>query len=298
MIIKSTYVLKLTGPVGNFVWASAYTGPDLVGGLSLLNNNDDCFISVTGTGTLDADPGAGYDPVLPFSGSLSKCVSILNSNGSYLSKKDNLGIGCNFKDGSGNILTVSALYWPDDVDPGPGVFNLSPSGGKGFYVAVFDPSLNFVSAVNIIGSIVLEDSPPLMVKDPSSNAVYFLGGMKGSIDLDPQGGNCTLSANGGFDVYVLKLDQNGITTSIDELSRFSQQTITIYPNPSSGKFFVTATGEANLDVVNTLGQIVSSVELGSRNNYREALDLETPGIYFLKGNSRGKAVCKKVIVNK
>ena len=90
----------------------------------------------------------------------------------------------------------------------------------------------------------------------------------------------TLNHNDGYPI----LGANNL--AVDE---YAMQTLTVYPNPTSGRF--TAEGTGVISVYNTLGQMVLSKEI------REKATLELPrGMYFIRlAGEKGKRMTKIVV---
>jgi N-acetylneuraminic acid mutarotase len=106
---------------------------------------------------------------------------------------------------------------------------------------------------------------------------------------------------------VTGTDANGcsntaaITQTVSECTGIKTTTlthteITVFPNPSAGKFNLSATGELELSLVNGLGQAIDHIRLTSQNKYTaEISDLPT-GVYFITGKSGTGIITKKLIV--
>lgn len=72
--------------------------------------------------------------------------------------------------------------------------------------------------------------------------------------------------------------------------------ITVYPNPSNGKFTIQSNQKINLILINQIGQILKSLELNSENHFQVEVSELAQGIYFVTGNSGGKRVNQKIII--
>ncbi len=109
-------------------------------------------------------------------------------------------------DASGNVYTTGFFSGTTDFDPGPGVFNLSSSGGYDIYISKLDASGNFVWAVRMGGTT--NDVGLGIALDLSGN-VYTTGQFTGTADFNPGAPVFSMSSSGGDDIYISKLDNNG-----------------------------------------------------------------------------------------
>ena len=109
-------------------------------------------------------------------------------------------------DASGNIYTTGLFNGTADFDPGAAIYTLSSAGNSDIFVSKIDASGNFVWAVQIGGTGA--DVGNGIVKDASGN-IYVTGSFSSTVDFDPSAGTNTLTANGGLDVFVLKLNMSG-----------------------------------------------------------------------------------------
>ncbi len=116
-------------------------------------------------------------------------------------------------DNDGNIYTSGYFSGTHDFDPGPGVFELSSTGTPNIFILKLDSAGNFLWVAGIgggeqvIGNYVLGNP---IATDQSGN-IYVTGFFKGTTDFDPGPGAYNLTSTGGrSDVFVLKLDSNGI----------------------------------------------------------------------------------------
>lgn len=98
----------------------------------------------------------------------------------------------------------------------------------------------------------------------------------------------------------LKIDEihfksQPLNTSVPTLS--VQNSVSIYPNPSSGEFTMQSTlhNLQEVEVYNALGEKVITKSLNSKSC---VLHMNQEGIYFVKMTSNGKIFTKKLIVNK
>ncbi len=109
------------------------------------------------------------------------------------------------RDASGNILVTGQVGGAADFDPGPGVVNATPADAT-TYVAKYssDGSLLWVRGFAGTDSLDLVG----MAADSSGN-VLIAGSFSGTVDFDPGAGVSALTAVGGTDIFLAKLDASG-----------------------------------------------------------------------------------------
>lgn len=74
--------------------------------------------------------------------------------------------------------------------------------------------------------------------------------------------------------------------------------ITIYPNPSSGRIFISTINNSTVESFKILsldGKIIMNENIALSNEYIE-LDLK-PGVYFIEVNTKSQSVFKKLVIN-
>jgi len=105
-------------------------------------------------------------------------------------------------DSSGNVYTTGYFQSTIDFDPNAGVFELT-SLGKDIFVSKLDRNGNFVWAKRMGGAS--EDVGNSITVDSNGN-IYVTGYFEGA---DAVFGTTNLASDGGFDIFVTKLDSNG-----------------------------------------------------------------------------------------
>ncbi len=109
-------------------------------------------------------------------------------------------------DNNGNVYIAGAFEGTVDFDPGSGTYNLSAAGNDDIFIQKLDAAGNFLWAKSI-GSVGWEDAFGMTI-DNAGN-VYVTGYFDGSVDFDPGNGYYYLYAQGGGDIFVLKLNSSG-----------------------------------------------------------------------------------------
>lgn len=157
------------------------------------------------TGVVDFDLGPGVFE-LTSDGSRDIFVSKLDSAGNFLWAR-RLG-GATIEvvagvavDGDGNVYTTGLFQGTIDLNPGPGVFNLSSEGG---FVSKLNSSGNFIWARKFNGGASVKS----ITVDGGGN-VYTTGYFLGPVDFDPGNGVFTLTSPGTSETFVSKLNRAG-----------------------------------------------------------------------------------------
>ncbi len=111
-------------------------------------------------------------------------------------------------DDQGNVYTVGCFTGLTNFDPTSSSpsSSLTSNGGSDGFVEKFDSNGNFLWVVQIGGGG--DDCIEDVAIDTSGNVVVT-GFFEGTCDFDPSSGNLLLGSNGGEDIFVEKLDQNG-----------------------------------------------------------------------------------------
>ena len=160
-------------------------------------------------GTVDFDPGVGIYTLTSL-GSDDVFISKLNASGNFVWAKQ-LG-GANNERGlsitvdvSGNVYTLGWFGGITDFDPGVAVYNFTSAIGGSYdmFISKLDASGAFVYAKQFDGSRGLS-----IAVDINSN-VYTAGSFIGTVDFNPGAGVFNLTAVGGNDIFISKLDAFG-----------------------------------------------------------------------------------------
>jgi hypothetical protein len=167
----------------------------------------------TFSGTLDFDPGAGVTNVTSSSSGTATdlYVSKVNSSGSlvWLQKLDN--VSHSFKgitiDAAANVYIGGTFSGTVDFDPGAGSYPLTSAGGDDAFIAKLNSTGGFVWAQRFGGAGT--DNAKAVAVDGNGN-VCLTGAFSGTVDFSTDANNpFVLSAAGGSDAYILKVDALG-----------------------------------------------------------------------------------------
>ena len=224
---------------GNFIWAKGChgNGYDRINSMDI-DNSGNIILVGSYTGTTDFDPGIGQ--FLMSSGNLGSTIGYnsfvlkLNSSGDFIwarnlgsTSQNDLGNGV-VVDGNGNVYFSGFFKGTVDFDTGISVFNLSTiqSGRAEIYVSKLDSSGSFIWAKNFPalsgpnqGNLGWE-----MEIDQFGN-IATVGYFSGTVDFDPGFGVYSLTANGGNDGFISKLNTNGDFISAYQLGGIGEDRI-------------------------------------------------------------------------
>lgn len=211
-ITENSFVLKLD-PSGNLVWVKQICGfSENYANTIALGNHNELIITGRFNSTADFDPGSGTDSLNPSLGDLY--ILKLDTAGNFTWAKQIVsttvgsGIYSCIADQSGNILAAGNLTGTTDLDPGPGVFNLTATSttSSSNFLLKLDANGNFLWAYKFdnVDPTLKNGS---VLADAANN--YYLGGViLGSANLDLTGGSHHVAATTGNDHFILKIDSN------------------------------------------------------------------------------------------
>lgn len=210
--LSDAFILKLNTS-GDFVWAKQLGGA----GFDELHNIDvdeagNIYTTGRFEGTADFNPSALGVYNLVSAGGSDAFVSKLNSSGNFVWARAMGGIssqtGDNIcVDNLGGIITTGTFVGVTDFDPGPAVYNLTPSG---------PPDNRYILKLTAAGDFVWAKQLPntsltswMALTTDLLNNVYVAGVYNGDIDCDPGAGTFVLTHSGNHDVFTLKLNDAG-----------------------------------------------------------------------------------------
>lgn len=284
-------------------WAKSLGGPDHDESYSVTSDqNGNVYTTGHFKGTADFDPGTGvYN--LTSNGERDIFISKLDAAGNFVWARS---IGGSLDDesysidvdNSGNVYITGGFQGTVDFDPGTGSQLLTASQ-KDIFICKLDNNGAYVWARNMggPGSGSLGNTYVLksLVVDAAQN-VYYSGSFNQTVDFDPGPGVHNLTAVGGFDIYMAKLNASGnyvwaknIGGAMDDESNF----ITLDNNALylTGSFRGTAdfdpgTGTSNLTAIG--GEDIFVAKYDTAGNYAWARNMG--------GGAVNKSLC--IAVNK
>lgn len=202
------FIVKLTSS-GEYLWAAKFgnTGDDR-GNSVAVGSSDSVYISGRFSGTADFDPSANVE-TMTASGNDNYLVK-LSSDGIFTWVKKFGGTGGEYfayvATTSDYVYITGSFQLTADFDPGVGTFSMTSAGNPDIYLAKLNSAGEFQWAKRI-GAGNAEFSRSITL-DAQGN-VLVAGIFQLSPDFDPGSETVTVSAIGGQDVFLLKLDSSG-----------------------------------------------------------------------------------------
>lgn len=207
---NDVFVQKIDGN-GNFLWAKSFGGSILDEGRSIATDaSGNIYITGYFMGTVDFDPGAATTN-LTSAGGNDVFVQKLDPLGNLLwarsfgGSSNDVGNSIHI-DPSGNAVITGFFQGTVDFDPGTGNTSLSSEGNYDIFIQKIDASGSFVWARSF-GGTSLDESRSITTDDLGN--VYTTGYFAGNVDFDPGAGTTSLTAAGGDDIFVQKLNSSG-----------------------------------------------------------------------------------------
>lgn len=195
---------------GNFIWTKSIGGATNDQGISIdIDASDNILVNGHFTGTVNFDPSGGSFNLTSI-GATDAFVMKLSNSGNLVWVKQFGGVGQGVTsksialDDTGNIYSTGSYTGPSDFDPSSNIFNLS--GVNDIYVTKLDNSGNFIWAKSFGGN---DTADAYSIATDHAGNIYTTGRFRETTDFDPNLGVVNLTSAGGFDIYIVKLDNLG-----------------------------------------------------------------------------------------
>jgi hypothetical protein len=220
------FILK-EDAAGNFVWAKQFTALSpsayTLGGTEIdVDASGNVYIAGSIRDSVDMDPGPGFYSLSARGGGVGFILK-LDAAGNFVWAKGHEAdtiTHWSFINGmkliGGAIYATAAFVGTVDLDPGPGIFNVTaPSGERSMLLIKMDTAGNFIWGKPISGKGI--DYLNSFTADGAAN-LYITGGFQDTVDFDPGPGTYKLAATPwkpgipfGYnsDVFIAKYDSAG-----------------------------------------------------------------------------------------
>jgi hypothetical protein len=246
---KDVFICKYDNS-GNFIWARQIVGSYSYDYVSSIAIDDSGNIYAAGyfEGTLDCDPGPGTFN-LSSNGDASFILK-LNSSGNFVWAKQLGSVDTRIYsmtvDMTGNVYSTGTFWYTSDFDPGPATYNLTAVGSDAF-VSKLDAAGSFVWAKQLGSTNWNEYTNPNSIAVDVWGSVYTTGYFTGTIDFDPGTVLYHLTASGGQDIYISKLNSLGDFVWAKQLSGPGQESATSITVDFIGDVFTTGNFKDSVD---------------------------------------------------
>lgn len=218
------FIQRLDGN-GNYKWSKSF-GNGGNGSITAMTEDKYGNLYFTGgfDGTYDFDPDTGVFNLTAVY-ARDYFVLKLDSNGNFLwvigmgGSSTDQGLSIEV-DNNLNIYTSGVFSTTVDFDPKNGVYNLTSNGLRDAFIQKLDSAGNLVWAYSLGGTY--QDDATNLRLDKVGN-ICVSGTFSGNVDFDFGLGVDTLTGNG--DVYILKIDTNGI---FDWVKYFNGPSVSVF----------------------------------------------------------------------
>tara|TARA_R110002049_G_scaffold65035_1_gene170979 strand:+ start:117987 stop:120212 length:2226 start_codon:yes stop_codon:yes gene_type:complete len=139
-------------------------------------------------------------------------------------------------DSSGNIYMTGYYTGTVDFDPNSNVENLTSVGNKDIFIQKLDANGNLIWIKSIGGNGY--DIAKSITIDASGN-IYLTGNFQETVDFNPGPETNTLTSNGDWDFFLLKLDSNGNFIWVNSTGGSSSDDVNSVAIDSSGNVYLT-----------------------------------------------------------
>jgi hypothetical protein len=192
-------------------WAVAHGGSQFDQGTGIAVHSDGTIVSVGAfRNSMDADPGPGVTTLIS-QGGTDWYIIKLSASGQLVWARS-IG-GTNNEeaasvaiDPSGNVIVVGWVNGTVDMDPGPGVDEVTTVALDDVAILKLDPDGNLLWH-HVFGSNV-SDRGRSVTCDNDGN-IHLVGNLLGPVDVEPGPGTTLIGGAGGTDAFVMKLAPDG-----------------------------------------------------------------------------------------
>lgn len=206
---SDTYISKFDS-TGQLLWVKQIGGQSTARGIFLdiegkLHIGGDFLLAG------DFDPGPGIFNMTPLNNSSDVFILTLDVDGNFIDAYQVGGNGQEYlgsmtMDHDGHMLIGGLFSGTSDFDPGNGESIFTAGFLNDLFVVKYDANADFIWANEISGNIQGDVSSIVI---DSVNNIYIAGAFDDIRDFNPGPDSVKLTAVGGWDIYVLKWNEDG-----------------------------------------------------------------------------------------
>jgi gliding motility-associated-like protein/uncharacterized delta-60 repeat protein len=234
-------------PALDWVQQFGSAGNELIQGM-VRDASGNIYLSGGFTGTIDFDPGPGVSNMTS-AGQRDIFVVKMDAVGNFVwafrtGGTDSESASALSVDGSGNVYVAGSYAFAFDFDPGAGVVNLGAVNSDDIFIVKLDASGNFSwakkvggSSTDLVGDIAIS----------SSGDIWLTGGFRSTVDFDPGTGISNLTAAALYDIYILRLDQDGNFLSVGHVSGSGSEIALSIDIDPTGNLLLTGNFQVTVD---------------------------------------------------
>lgn len=255
---ENAFILKLDN-AGNFIWAKVITGTQSSEPYEMaVDAGGKVYTTGYFRGTFDFDPGAGTQSISSTVGDRDAYILKLDENGNFVWVKRVGAFSIEWGnaiaiDPSGNIVIAGEYIGTVDFDPGAGVFNLTSNGDyRDIFLLKLDNTGNFLWAGTVGGSD--HESCDGIGTDALGN-IYLAGAFAGVADLNPGSGITNVTAAGGYDIFISKIDVSGALTWVIRVGNANTERVLSLTADAAGTVYGTGFFGGTVDFDPGLGTV-------------------------------------------
>ena len=197
---------------GNYVWTKATEGGSFSPNIYMtLDNIGNIFVTGGFVGITDFDPGtAAYKLTSTSIVSTNIFIFKLTASGDFGWAKMMLGgpgFGASITtDNTGNVYSTGKFAGTVDFDPGTDTHELAYTGTADIYISILKNNGDFINAIKLGGN---NDSEGTGIALDNGGNIYITGTFSGTVDFNPGSVIYNLTASGGGDIFVTKINSSG-----------------------------------------------------------------------------------------
>ncbi|TAE16783.1 MAG: hypothetical protein EAZ95_07265, partial [Bacteroidetes bacterium] len=198
---------------GNFIWVKTIGNTSSEFGMDMkVDASGNVYSIGSFVNIVDFDPNSGVYHLDSGSGG-GVYIQKLDTNGNFVWAKALAGVGVAMDmgksidiDNLGNVYITGGFIRTTDFDPNAGVLNLTPTGSWDIFVQKLNINGDLVWVKQIGG--IGQDMGNRLKLDSFGN-IYVVGYFENTVDFNTNVGGFSFTSFGSFDIFALKLDNNG-----------------------------------------------------------------------------------------